>query len=152
MVTIAHVSQKRAATLCLIAGGGHSAFLEYGFPKSNIRGSPPFFQVVTFGYGCPQRTMLFPLPAEDLSLDPSFEPTSGNAGAVNVARFSDLQALGRVHLATPVNAAHMYDAAMDSRTCRLTPSAVRLAPGEGREVVRLSAERRPTEMSDSSRT
>lgn len=65
---------------------------------------------------------LFPLPAEDLSLDPSFEPTSGNADAINVARFSDLQALNRVHLATPVNAVHMYDAAMDSRTCRLTPS------------------------------
>ena len=55
---------------------------------------------------------LFPLPAEDCPLDPSFERTSATANDANVAKFSDLQALNRVHLATPVDAPHMYDAAM----------------------------------------
>jgi hypothetical protein len=36
--------------------------------------------------------------------------------------FEDLQKLNRVHLVVPTDRAHMYDAAMDSRTCRLTPS------------------------------
>src|SRR5205814_1336329 len=65
---------------------------------------------------------LFPLPAEDLRLDPSFERTSAAANAANVAKFDDLQALNRVHLVTPVGAAHMYDAAVNSAACRLTPS------------------------------
>lgn len=65
---------------------------------------------------------LFPLPAEDLPLNPSFEATSLAPDAANVARFNDLQALNRVHLVTPVGAPHMYDAAMNSVACRLTPS------------------------------
>lgn len=65
---------------------------------------------------------LFPLPAEDFPLDPTFEKTSPSADPTNVARFSDLQALNRVHLVTPVGAPHMYDAAMNSTACRLTPS------------------------------
>jgi uncharacterized caspase-like protein len=65
---------------------------------------------------------LFPLPAEDLPLNPTFERTSPVATAADVARFDDLQALNRVHLVTPVGAAHMYDAAMNSAACRLTPS------------------------------
>lgn len=58
---------------------------------------------------------LFPLPAEDLALDPTFEPSSANAIDVHVRQFRDLQALNRVHLVTPVDAVHMYDAAMESR-------------------------------------
>jgi hypothetical protein len=65
---------------------------------------------------------LFPLPAEDHPLDPSYEHTSASAKPMNVARFSDLQALNRVHLVVPVDARHMYDAAMESKACRLTPS------------------------------
>lgn len=65
---------------------------------------------------------LFPLPAEDFLLDPSFEKTSPTADAAKVGKFDDLQALNRVHLVTPVGATHMYDAAMNSMTCRLTPS------------------------------
>lgn len=64
----------------------------------------------------------FPLPAEDHPLDPSFERTSQNAISANVARFAELQALNRVHLVVPVDATHMYDAAIESRACRLTPS------------------------------
>ncbi len=65
---------------------------------------------------------LFPLPAEDMPLDPSYEPTSPTADATNVVMFRDLQTLNRVHLVTPVDAAHMYNAAMHSKACRLTPS------------------------------
>jgi hypothetical protein len=66
--------------------------------------------------------ILFPLPAEDRPLDPSYEPTSATADGANVDVFSDLQSLSRVHLVTPVGTRHMYDAAMDSRSCRLTHS------------------------------
>jgi uncharacterized caspase-like protein len=65
---------------------------------------------------------LFPLPAEDLPLNESFERTSPAADRVNVAIFGELQALSRVHLVTPVDAPHMYDAAMGRKACRLTPS------------------------------
>jgi len=65
---------------------------------------------------------LFPLPAEDLPLDPSYEHTSTIADGRNVAKFRDLQALNRVHLVLPVDAPHMYDAALQSKACRLTPS------------------------------
>lgn len=65
---------------------------------------------------------LFPLPAEDHLLDPSYERSAPTAIAANVARFADLQSLNRVHLVLPVNAPHMYDAAMQSKACRLTPS------------------------------
>lgn len=65
---------------------------------------------------------LFPLPAEDFALDPSYEPTSPNPDPSRTAAFSDLQALSRVYLVVPCNAPHMYDAAMNSSACRLTPS------------------------------
>jgi len=65
---------------------------------------------------------LFPLPAEDLPLDPSYEQTSSAATAANVSRMRELQALARLHLVVPVNAPHMYDAAMESAGCQLTPS------------------------------
>lgn len=64
--------------------------------------------------------VLFPLPAEDLPLDPSWEPTSENPNAGNTTRFGELQALNRVHLVTPIGTAHMYDAAIQSTGCRLT--------------------------------
>jgi len=64
----------------------------------------------------------FPLPAEDLPLDPSYERTSQHANPGNVARFLKLQALNRVHLVVPVDSDHMYDAAMESKACRLTAS------------------------------
>ncbi len=66
--------------------------------------------------------VLFPLPAEDLPLDPSFEHTSAAPNPNNEKTFSDLQALNRVHLVVPVDAPHMYDAALQSKACRLTPS------------------------------
>jgi hypothetical protein len=65
---------------------------------------------------------LFPLPAEDVLLDPSFEPTAPMPDHQKVAIFSKLQALNRVHLVEPIDAPHMYEAAMQSKWCRLTPS------------------------------
>lgn len=65
---------------------------------------------------------LFPLPAEDRPLDPSYEPTSAIADPRKAKTFADLQSLNRVHLVEPVEASHMYDAAIHSKACRLTPS------------------------------
>jgi len=67
-----------------------------------------------------QLPSLFPLPAEDFPLDPSFERSSPNKNDTNVVKFIDLQALSRIHLVVPVDAPHMYDAAMQSKACRLT--------------------------------
>jgi hypothetical protein len=66
--------------------------------------------------------VLFPLPAEDLALDPSFEPSSPKPDERKVTIFRRLQALNRLYLVVPVGAQHMYDAAMGSKACRLTPS------------------------------
>lgn len=77
---------------------------------------------------------LFPLPAEDLPLDPSWEPSSPNPDPANTLRFGDLQALNRVHLVMPIGTAHMYEAAIQSTGCRLTLS--------GRHYWRLAKENR----------
>ncbi len=65
---------------------------------------------------------LFPVPAEDLPLSPAFEDTCEQKDATKVSIFCKLQALNRVHLVVPVDAPHMYDAAMHSKACRLTAS------------------------------
>jgi hypothetical protein len=65
---------------------------------------------------------LFPVPAEDLPLSPAFEATCDQKEEAKTAIFCKLQALSRVHLVVPVDAAHMYDAAMQSKACRLTAS------------------------------
>lgn len=69
-----------------------------------------------------QLPTLFPLPAEDFPLDPSFEPKSPTATPENVSKFRELQALNRVYLVVPIGVAHMYEAAMNSGGCRLTPT------------------------------
>jgi hypothetical protein len=79
----------------------------------------------------------FSKPADDYQLNPSFEFTNikdsvhrnqepyANEG--NVAVFKDLQALNRVGLVAPncddlpVEERHMYFAAMESKSCKLTP-------------------------------
>lgn len=65
---------------------------------------------------------IFPLPAEDFALDPSYEPKSEISSVENVKVFEKLQALNRVHLLTPIDVDHMYDAAVGSTGCRLTPT------------------------------
>jgi len=66
--------------------------------------------------------LLFPLPAEDFSLDPSFEPTLETHDPKNAELLEQLIALNRVHMVIPVGANHLYDAVMGSTGCRLTPS------------------------------
>ena len=65
---------------------------------------------------------LFPVPAEDVSLSPAFEPSSTTREDAKTAIFAKLQSLSRVHMVVPVGAPHMYDAAMQSKVCRLTAS------------------------------
>jgi hypothetical protein len=63
---------------------------------------------------------LFPAPGFHYSLDPSFEPEACAADAVNTQTFRLLQKYNRVNLLVPVDAPHMYHAAMRSTSCRLT--------------------------------
>jgi hypothetical protein len=65
---------------------------------------------------------LFPVPAEDFSLSPEFEETSSAADSAKTIIFSKLQSLSRVHMVVPIDAPHMYAAAMESKACRLTAS------------------------------
>lgn len=65
---------------------------------------------------------LFPLPAEDFPLDPSYESSSPAADPAHVKVFTDLQHLNRVHLVVPCGCAHMYEAAVQSKACQLTHS------------------------------
>jgi len=64
--------------------------------------------------------ILFPVPAEDLPLSPESEATSDRADDAKLKIFSKLQALNRVYLVVPVGVDHMYEAAMQSKACRLT--------------------------------
>lgn len=69
----------------------------------------------------------FPTPGYSFPLDPSFEPKR-NPGEEslpvpdpnNAHIFSILQKMNRINLVTPVDAIHMYYAAMESKACRLT--------------------------------
>ncbi|WP_183906776.1 caspase family protein [Rufibacter immobilis] len=73
---------------------------------------------------------LFVNPTEEIILDPSFEFTNDKsvvhdykepyAVANNVATFKKLQQMNRVGLVVPVDEDHMYFAAMNSRSCKLT--------------------------------
>lgn len=65
---------------------------------------------------------LFPEPTVPLSLDPSYVPSSATPDLKHVSVLRDLQYLSQVHLLEPVGAIHLYDAAMLSQGCQLTPS------------------------------
>jgi hypothetical protein len=62
----------------------------------------------------------FPVAGHQYPLDPTYEPESGVPDPTNTAIFSILQRLNRVNLVVPVGAVHMYNAAMESRSCKLT--------------------------------
>lgn len=64
--------------------------------------------------------VLFPVPAEDFPLSPEFEETYPDKDEAKTKVLSKLQDLNRVHLVVPIDAKHMYDAAMQSKGCRLT--------------------------------
>ena len=69
----------------------------------------------------------FPSAGYEFQLDPTYEPerqgltpTIPAPNTVNTAKFAILQKFNRVGLLIPVDAPHMWHAAMDSRSCRLT--------------------------------
>jgi hypothetical protein len=69
----------------------------------------------------------FPTPGHQFPLDPTFEPEStgrsdGMAAAIpeNTRKFAILQKYNRVNLVVPVDAPHMWHAAMQSKHCKLT--------------------------------
>ena len=57
----------------------------------------------------------------DLPLDPSFEPDLAPSHPENEETFAILQRCRAAKLLTPVDADHMYYAARNSKSCRLTP-------------------------------
>jgi hypothetical protein len=64
--------------------------------------------------------MYFQQPEDEFKLDPSYEFTEAQANPDHVAIFKDLQKFERVGLVVPVGDEHMYYAAMNSKSCRLT--------------------------------
>lgn len=72
-------------------------------------------------------TEFFPSPGFEFCLDPSFEPERASTitaiaapNPVNTAKFAVLQRYNRVNLVVPVDAPHMWHAAMGSKACKLT--------------------------------
>ena len=65
-------------------------------------------------------TEYFPTPQEEHSLDPSYEFTETSAEPKKVEIMKDLQKFVSVGLVAPVGEEHMYFAAMNSKSCRLT--------------------------------
>ena len=57
----------------------------------------------------------------ELSLDPSYEPTEQPRDADHEATFAILQKCRAAKLVEPVGAEHLYFAAMQNKSCRLTP-------------------------------
>lgn len=69
-------------------------------------------------------TELFADFGEEFQLDPTFEPDSPNPIKENNDKFRVLQNYNRVNLLIPVGAEHMYYAAMESKSCKLTPLGI----------------------------
>jgi len=72
-------------------------------------------------------TEFFPRLGSEFRLDPTFEPELKGRDpgmpapvAENTRKFSILQRYNRLNLVVPVDAPHMWHAAMQSKTCRLT--------------------------------
>jgi hypothetical protein len=65
-------------------------------------------------------TGFFPSPGFRFQLDPSFEPESSDPDPKNTEKFAVLQKYNRVNLVVPVDAPHMYHAAIGSKSCKLT--------------------------------
>ncbi|MDP1728438.1 MAG: caspase family protein [Bacteroidota bacterium] len=65
-------------------------------------------------------TSLFKGKGEEFQLDPSFEPESENPNKLNNEKFALLQKFNRINLVIPVGAPHMWHAAMQSKSCKLT--------------------------------
>lgn len=65
-------------------------------------------------------TEFFPAPGFEFQLDPSYEPEGGCPNPINTEKFLILQKFNRVNLLIPIGALHMYHAAMESKSCKLT--------------------------------
>jgi hypothetical protein len=72
-------------------------------------------------------TEFFPSPGFEYRLDPTFEPelagrtpTTPSPNPVNTEKFAILQKYNRINLVVPVGAPHMWHAAMESKSCKLT--------------------------------
>jgi hypothetical protein len=65
-------------------------------------------------------TEYFPTAQDEHKLDPTYEFTEPNADPIKVAMMKDLQKFVGVGLVVPVDEEHMYFAAMNSKSCRLT--------------------------------
>ena len=72
-------------------------------------------------------TEFFPTPGFEYALDPTYEPEMKGRDAgmplpnpEKTRIFSILQRYNRLNLLVPVNASHMWNAAMESKSCRLT--------------------------------
>jgi hypothetical protein len=68
-------------------------------------------------------------PGSEFNLDPTFEPERAPGDSErgipppkpeNTQKFSILQKYNRVNLVVPVDAPHMWHAAMNSKSCKLT--------------------------------
>ena len=62
----------------------------------------------------------FPTPQDQHMLDPSYEDTEEGWNPENVEIFKNLQKMEGVGLIVPVDEDHMYYAAINSKSCRLT--------------------------------
>lgn len=72
-------------------------------------------------------TTFFPESGAEFALDPTFEPERGSGDTdipepnpENTKKFAVLQKFNRVNLVVPVGAPHMWHAAMESKSCKLT--------------------------------
>jgi hypothetical protein len=72
-------------------------------------------------------TEFFPTPGYEFKLDPSYEPRDEGrtenmprANPENSRKFAILQKFNRLNLVVPTDAVHMWNAAMESKSCRLT--------------------------------
>ncbi|MFB9406994.1 caspase family protein [Dactylosporangium matsuzakiense] len=64
---------------------------------------------------------LFPTPEHELPLDPSYEPSVPPTDDIHQADFAVLQRARSAKLVEPVGTPHLYFAALESLSCRLTP-------------------------------
>jgi hypothetical protein len=63
---------------------------------------------------------IFKSPNEEVKLDPTYEHTFKTSEEEHKMIFDCLQQYNRAGLVVPVGAKHMYDAAMNSKSCKLT--------------------------------
>lgn len=65
-------------------------------------------------------TELFPEAGHEIALDPGYEPEGPAPDPVKTEVFAILQRYNRVNLVIPVGETHMYHAAMNGRSCKVT--------------------------------